>query len=127
MNLLEEIAYHLEFERLGKVPNETEDGNIYYGKLPDDPSNAIAIMSSDSSFAGSEQGARIQILVRGESFKKAYNKSVEIVEAINYFSGFLHGDGMNASIFVENGPSGLGTDGKKRELYSINIRVYYCN
>ena len=127
MNLLEEFARHIEFLGFGTVSTNETAGNIFWAWMPDTPDDCVAVYSSDSAYAGSPNGARIQMLVRGRTAKSAYELSQAIVEELVDFTGYLAGDGAHVSIEVENASAGLGPDNKKRELFSSNFRVYYCD
>lgn len=127
MNLLEQFARHLEFLGFGTLSDAETEGDIFWAWMPDSPDNAIAVFSSDSAYAGSPEGARIQVLVRNKTAKGAYELSQEIAEELAEFDGYLAGDGAHVNVEVINASAGLGDDGKKRELYSSNFRVYYCD
>lgn len=127
MLLIEQIADHLDFLGFGTLPTDAASGTIFWGTMPDKPDECIAVYSSDSAYAGAEQGARVQIMVRGKSVKSAYSLSQAIVEALVDFDGFLGGDGAHVRIDVVNASAGIGTDSKKRELFSSNFRVFYCD
>lgn len=127
MLLIEQIADHLEFLGFGTLPTNAASGSIFWGTMPDAPDECIAVYSSDSAYAGAENGARVQIMVRGKSVKSAYSLSQAIVEALVDFDGFLGGDGAHVRIDVVNASAGIGTDSKKRELFSSNFRVFYCD
>lgn len=127
MLLLEQIARHLEFLGFGTLPTQAASGNIFWGTMPDAPDECIAVYSSDSAYASSQYGARIQIMTRGNSVESAYTLSQAIAEELAEFVGFLAGDLASVRIDVENASTGLGTDSKKRELFSTNIRVWYCD
>lgn len=126
MNLIETIAHHLEFCGFGTVATASQDGNIHWGRMPDDPDDCICVYSTDSAFPGAVNGARIQIMNRAKQPRKAYEIAYQIGCELDGFSGFLNGDGSMANIEVESCAVGLGADTKKRELYSTNIRVRYC-
>lgn len=126
MNLIEQIAYHLEYLGFGTVATADQDGDIYWGRMPDPPDDCICVYSTDSAVPGAPNGARIQIVNRAKSPRKAYETSANIAAALDEFNGYLAGGGDMALITVENSAAGLGGDTKKRELYSTNIRVYYC-
>lgn len=126
MLLIEQIADHLEFLGFGTLPTNAASGTIFWGTMPDQPDECVAVYSSDSAYAGAEQGARVQIMTRGKTVRRAYELSQAIVEALAEFDGFLGGDGAHVRIDVENASAGIGTDSKKRELFSSNFRVYYC-
>lgn len=125
-NLLEQIARHLEFLGLGVVSDEENVGDIFYGRMPESPDRCICVFSTDSQYGGSDQPARIQMLVRDVSSKGAYELSQEIAEELVDFDGFLAGDGAHVSIEPINTSNGLGADQRNRELYSSNFYVYYC-
>ena len=126
MNLIEQIAHHLAFCGFGTVATAESDGNIHWGRMPDAPDDCICVYSHDSAVPGAPQGARIQIMNRAISPRTAYETSVNIAKALDDFQGFLAGDGDMVTIDVVNSAAGLGGDTKKRELYSTNIRVFYC-
>jgi len=127
LNLIEQFALHLEFLGFGIVSDEEREGNIFWGLMPEQPDECICVFSSDSGYGGSEDGARIQVMTRAKSTKAAYECSQAIAEVLVDYEGYLNGDGARASIRVLNASAGLGADSKKRELYSSNFLVYYCN
>ena len=127
MNLLEEMARHLEFCGFGTVADDTTDGDIHWARMPDSPDDCICIYSSDSGVGGMDSKARIQIMNRSANTRTAYEVSYAIAQALNDFEGFLYGDGRYVNIEVINSASGLGPDTKKREVYVTNIAVKYCN
>lgn len=126
MNLIEQIAYHLESCGLGRVSDTDYDGDIFWGRMPDPPDDCICVYSTDSAVPGARDGARIQIINRAKSPRKAYETACAIGAELDGFMGFLYGGGSQVHVTVENCAAGLGGDTKKRELYSTNIRVYYC-
>ncbi len=127
MNLLEQIAEHLEFCGIGTANTNDAQGDIFWGLMPDTPDKCACIFSTDSGYGGSDNGARIQIMTRAKTTREAYELSQAIVYELAEFDGFLAGGGAHARIEIINASAGLGSDGKKRELYSSNFRVYYCN
>ena len=126
MNLLEQFARHIEFLGHGTVADEYTSGDIFWGWTPDSPTECVTVFSSDSAYAGSPDGARIQMIVRGENPKSAYERSQAIVEDLVDFQGYLAGDGARVSIEVVNASTGIGSDNRKREMFTSNFRVYYC-
>lgn len=126
MNLLEELAHHLEFCGFGTVASEEEDGNIHWARMPDSPDSCICVYSTDSGVPTSENGARIQIMNRSNKTREAYETSADIANELDGFHGFLNGNGRLVRISVENAACGIGTDTKKREMYTTNLRVHYC-
>lgn len=127
MNLLSQVARHLEFLGLGTVADAKTAGDIFQGHMPDEPDECVCVMSTDSAYAGAPQGARVQIETRALDSNTAYERSQAIAEELADFVGFLGGDGPDARIVVENASAGLGADAKWRHIYSTNIRVYYCD
>lgn len=127
MNLLEEIARHLEFCGFGTVADETTDGDIHWGRMPDAPDDCICVYSTDSGVGGPDSTARFQIMNRAKSTKKAYEVSYDVAKELDDYNGFLCGDGRSVKIEIINAASGLGPDTKKREVYVTNIAVKYCD
>ena len=126
-NLLEQVARHIEFLGFGTYADAEHDGDIYYGRMPDAPDACVCVFSTDSQYAGSEDGARIQMYVRAKSSKAAYERSQAICEELIEFDGFLAGDGAHVFITPINTSCGLGADDKNREVYSSNFYVRYCD
>lgn len=126
MNLMEEIAKHLEWCGFGTAADEETDGNIHWGRMPDSPDDCICVYSTDSGVGGPDSTARLQIMNRAKSTRTAYEVSEEIAQELDEFNGFLCGDGRMAIISVINAATGLGPDTKKREVYVTNITVKYC-
>lgn len=127
MNLLEELARHLEFLGFGTAADASADGDIHWGRMPDAPDDCICVYSSDSGVGGADSMARVQIMNRARSTRKAYEVSFGIAQELDEFNGYLCGDGRDVIIDVVNAATGLGPDTKKREVYVTNITVKYCN
>lgn len=127
MNLLEQIARHIESLGHGTVADETNPGNIFYGRMPDVPDSCICVFSNDSGIGGTDHPARIQVYVRGNQPRHVYEWSQAIANDLDQFEGYLAGDGASVSFNTINASVGLGEDGKKRQLYSSNFEVFYCD
>ncbi len=127
MNLMEELAAHLEYCGFGTAASAEQDGNIHWGRMPDSPDDCICVFSTDSGVGGVDSTARFQIMNRARSTRTAYETSFAIAQELDDFSGFLHGDGRSVNIEVVNAATGLGPDSVKREVYVTNIAVKYCN
>lgn len=127
MNLMEELAAHLEYCGFGTAASAETDGNIHWGRMPDSPDDCICIFSTDSGVGGVDSTARFQIMNRARSTRTAYETSCAIAQELDDFNGFLRGDGRLVDIEIINAATGLGPDGKKREVYVTNIAVKYCN
>lgn len=126
MNILEELAHHLEFCGLGTVADAETDGDIHWARMPDQPDDCVCVFSTDSGVGGPDSQARFQIMNRSKSPRAAYERSYAIAQELDGFDGFLGGDGRQAIIEVSNAATGLGPDTKKREIYVTNIIVRYC-
>lgn len=122
MNVIKQIAEHLEFLGVGIADAERSGRNIFWGVMPDTPDFCICVFSSGES----DNGARVQIMVRGRNTKEAYETSQMIYSLLDDYSGYLAGDGMDADFITLNASIGLGADSKKRELYSSNYLVKHC-
>ena len=127
MNLLEEIAAHLEWCGIGTLASAEEDGDIHWARMPDSPDECSCVFSTDSGFGGPDSTARFQIMTRSKSTRRAYEISYAIGQELAGYDGFLAGDGRMVHIDVVNAATGIGADTKKRELYVTNITVRYCN
>ena len=127
MNLIEQVARHLEWLGFGTMADANTDGDIFWAWMPDSPDDSVCVYSSDSGYAGSEDGARIQIITRGKTAKAAYERSQAIVEALAETEVYLGGDGAHASISLINASAGIGADTKMREQFSSNFRILYCD
>jgi hypothetical protein len=126
VGILSQIAAHMEWVGLGFVSTDTVVGNIFVGVMPGMPDTCITVYATDAAYPGAEDGARIQIVVRGPNTSVAFPIAQNIVEELVDYNGFLSGDGYRATIELINGAAGIGADERARELYSINLRVYYC-
>lgn len=126
MNLLEELARHLEFCGFGTCADAEADGNIHWARMPDSPDRCICVFSTDSGVGGPDSVARVQIMTRSKSTREAYEMAYAIAQEFDRFDGYLAGDGRLAQCEVLNAASGLGPDTKKREIYVTNIAVRYC-
>lgn len=128
MNLIEHIADHLDFEGIGTLATLHEEGNLYWGEMPDMPDLAVSVNSTDSSYGGSEEGARIQIICRGAvgDVRAPYELSCRITDVLEGFNGYLHGDGPQVIIKTLQTALGVGKDTRGRHLYTSNYRVWYC-
>ena len=121
MNLLRHLAGHLEFCGFGKP-----DENIFWGRMPDSPDACVCLFSADSGLPGRDAGDTVRVVNRASSPGEAYETACAIAQALDGFDGFLAGEGALARIEVLSGASGMGADGKKRELYTIELRMRYC-
>ena len=124
MHLMRHFAEHLEFCGFGVLAGPEAAGNIFYGRLPDQPDLAMAVFSADSG--SGDSGARMLVTVRGGTVNQAYEQSQAIAEALHDFDGFLHGDGPAVKIKALETSKGLGPDAKNRELFQSGFRVKYC-
>lgn len=129
MNLIEEVARHLEFAGIGYMATAEEDGDIFFGHMPDEPDEAVCVFSSDSARPGDEDGARIQVMTRGVvgDARTPYERALKVTEALDGFTGFLAGDGPMADVEVVMSARGVGRDTSGRELYASTYAVTYCD
>ena len=124
--ILEDMTRHLAFLGLGTIPDMINDGDLFYGLMPEKPDQAVCLMASDAAMPGAQEGARLQLIVRALTVREATQRMQWILDRLDGFDGFLAGDGPKALIRVESGAHGLGVDDKRRPLYSANLRVWYC-
>lgn len=121
MNLLEQMARHLQFCGLGRI-----DEDIFWGRMPDAPDDCLCVYSSDSGVPGRDEGARLQIVNRARTPAAAYDMACRVARALDDTRGFLAGDGAMARLRVTSAAVGMGADARKRELYAANVTVYCC-
>lgn len=129
MNFIEQIADHLEFVGIGTCATDESEGNIHWGNLPDSPDECACVFSTDTSYPGSDKGARIQITTRGKvgDWRTPYELACRITDELAEFSGFLSGDGPQARFDVVDSAHGMGLDDSGRHVYTSNYIVFYCN
>lgn len=129
MNLIEQIADHMEFCGLGVCATLEHEGDLYWGQMPESPDAAVCVFSTDTAYPGSTSGARIQIMCRGAvgDARTPYERACAITDELGDFLGFLSGDGPYARIEVTNSAQGVGLDTRGRHIYVSNYRVYYCD
>jgi len=129
MNILEELCSHLDFLNLGFMNTDEEEGNLFWGILPEMPDRALSVMSTDSAYGGSAEGARLQIFTRGMpgDVRTPYEWALDVCRQLENFHGFLHGDGPYVRIEAVSVAQGCGTDTRGRHLYVSNYRVFYCD
>lgn len=127
MNVIKEMAEHLEWLGFGTCATSDSDGDIHWGRMPDSPDKCVTVFSTDSGTGGPNSTARMQIMVRSKRLSEAYQLAYDIAQELEDYNGYLHGDGAGAAIEVINAATGLGPDTKKREIYVTNIAVRYCN
>ncbi len=124
MNLLEEWARHLAFLGFGTVAGPEEDGCIFYGRLPEREGLTVCVMAADAGSPGSP--ARLQVMVRADSDREAFETCDRIARETDGFEGYLMGWGRRASVRVLNGAHGLGADARRRALYACSLQVRCC-
>ena len=124
--ILEDMTKHLAFLGLGTIADEHQDGDLFYGLMPESPDAAVCFMASDAAMPGASQGARLQLIIRDMTVRTAVRRIQKILDALDGFDGYLAGSGPRAIIQVESGAHGLGVDDRRRPMYSANLRVWYC-
>ena len=124
MNILEECTAHLAALGFGTVSSREEDGNIFYGRLPERDGLTVCVMAADAGAPGRD--ARLEIVVRAASDREAFEVCDRIARAMDGFEGYLMGWGSRASVRLLNGAHGLGADARQRALYACNLTVRFC-
>ena len=125
MNLLEEVARHLTALGFGETADRDTDGCIFYCRMPERDGLTVCVMAADAGTPGS-RGARVEILVRADSDREAFETCDRIARETDGFEGYLMGWGDRASIRVASGAHGLGADARRRALYACNLQIRYC-
>lgn len=119
MNLLEQLAAHLEYCGLG-IRNE----DIFWGRMPDTPDECICLFCQDRGRPG--EPAQIQVVCRSPFPRQAFENACDIAFELDDYTGFLAGDGMAVGITALASGTGMGPDARKREMYSTLLSVRVC-
>ena len=119
MNLLKQLASHLEYVGLG-----LRGEDIFWGRMPDEPAECICLFCEDAG--GADRPARIQVVCRSPIPREAYETACDIAFELDDYTGFLGGDGAMAGITVITAGAGMGEDAHKREMYSTVLAVRVC-
>lgn len=121
MNLLEEVARHLEFEGLGRTGEKCD---LFYGVMPPEPDICLSVLALDLGAPGRE--GRIQILLRDLNPRALMERSEELVRRLDGFEGYLGGCLSLASLSLLSGPRGMGSDERRRCLCAVHFRILRC-
>lgn len=128
MHLIAQLARQLAESGHGTWPEAGRQGDVFYGMMPPKPDACLCVYAVDASVPGSENGARVQIVLRGPPgvTDPPLTLGMAVAEELDGWKGFLCGDGHYVKIAVENGPADIGPDENSRQMYSVNLRVRYC-
>ena len=121
MLLIEQVARYLR----AAIPGLS----VTYGFMPQAPSRIATVLASDTREPGDEDGARVQVLIRGPDQDGATpaQDADAVVAALRDYVGLLTSQGdYIIRIDLVNGPANIGADQNNRQQYSVNFRVWYC-
>lgn len=128
------IAKHIDANVSGITRSNTAGGNLFLGRMPDKPDEAVAVMPQP----GLPQLDRsptdlptVQVLVRGakRTPMSGYERARAIYDALNCLDGVLLDEGGDDEVFVigctavQSDPIPLGPDATERPEWSLNFQL----
>lgn len=98
------------------------------GVMPHEPDRITAVFATGVKKRQDSEGSRFQIIVRSEPDNDtALSDAMRIEELLDDFSGITSIESPYFSRIVsESGVSKFDVDEKRRVLYSLNFRAWYC-
>ncbi|MFA7019607.1 MAG: minor capsid protein [Sphaerochaetaceae bacterium] len=130
MSVITDIIQYLSKQGIVQYSPTGGDNNIFMGRLPAEPSSAIAINPSGgygASIKHDYDSPTIQILVRGTGDPRVgYDKALQIYDALHGFGGgsFVEGGYWIVKCEgIQSEPVYLGEDDNGRHMYTLNFAL----
>lgn len=130
MSIVTELMQYLADKGIAQYSTTGGMNNIFLGRLPAEPSSAIAVNPSGgygSSIKHAYDSPTIQILVRGTFDPRVgYDKTMEIYDALH---GFGNGAFVPGGFWVvkcegiQSEPIYIGQDENGRHMYTLNFAL----
>ena len=128
------IAKHIDANVSGITRSNTAGGNLFLGRMPDKPDEAVAVMPQPGlpQFDRSPTDLpTVQVLVRGakRTPMSGYERARAIYDALNCLDGVLLDEGGDDEVFVigctaaQSDPIPLGPDATERPEWSLNFQL----
>ncbi len=119
MLITEQLARYLNGQGIQAVTNF----------MPPEPSRMACVYASDLRTPSDADGARVQIVFRGE---RADNlgllDAAKAAACLEGFQGLLCAEGSYViNIDIESGPAAMGADNNNRCEFSLNLRIWTCD
>jgi len=130
MSVITEVMLYLARKGIVQYSATGGDNNVFMGRLPAEPSAAIAINPSggyNASIKHDYDSPTIQILIRGTIDPRVgYEKALEIYDALHGFGGdrFIAGGHWVVKCEgIQSEPVYLGQDDNGRHMYTLNFAL----
>ena len=130
MSIITEVMQYLANKGIVSYSETGGANNVFMGRLPAEPSSAIAINPSGgygASIKHDYDSPTLQILVRGTVDPRVgYNKALQIYDALHGFGGgsFVEGGYWIVKCEgIQSEPVYLGQDENGRHMYTLNFAL----
>ena len=130
MSIITEVMQYLANKGIVQYSATGGDNNVFMGRLPAEPSSAIAINPSggyNASIKHDYDSPTIQILIRGTIDPRVgYEKALEIYDALHGFGGdrfIVGGYWVVKCEGIQSEPIYIGQDENGRHMYTLNFAI----
>jgi len=130
MSIITEVMLYLANKGIVQYSATGGDNNVIMGRLPAEPSSAIAINPSggyNASIKHDYDSPTIQILIRGTIDPRVgYEKALEIYDALHGFGGdrfIVGGHWVVKCEGIQSEPVYIGQDENGRHMYTLNFAL----
>ena len=130
MSIITEVMLYLANKGIVQYSATGGDNNVFMGRLPAEPSSAIAINPSggyNASIKHDYDLPTLQILIRGtQDPRVGYEKALQIYDALHGFGGdrFIAGGYWVVKCEgIQSEPIYIGQDENGRHMYTLNFAI----
>ena len=130
MSIITEVMQYLANKGIVSYSETGGANNVFMGRLPAEPSSAIAINPSggyNASIKHDYDSPTIQILIRGTIDPRVgYEKALQIYDALHGFGGdrfIVGGHWVVKCEGIQSEPVYLGQDDNGRHMYTLNFAL----
>jgi len=130
MSIITEVMLYLANKGIVQYSATGGDNNVFMGRLPAEPSSAIAINPSggyNASIKHDYDSPTIQILIRGTIDPRVgYEKALQIYDALHGFGSdrFIEGGHWVVKCEgIQSEPVYIGQDENGRHMYTLNFAL----
>ena len=130
MSIITEVMQYLANKGIVQYSATGGDNNVFMGRLPAEPSSAIAINPSggyNASIKHDYDLPTLQILIRGtQDPRVGYEKALQIYDALHGFGGdrfIVGGHWVVKCEGIQSEPVYIGQDENGRHMYTLNFAL----
>ena len=130
MSVITDVMKYLADKGIVSYSETGGTNNIFMGRLPAEPSFAVAVNPSggySASIKHAYDSPTIQILVRGDlDPRTGYEKAMQIYDALHGFGGGSFVEGGHWIVKcegIQSEPVYLGEDDNGRHMYTLNFAL----